>query len=391
MKLIYTSISIVVVSLLAASCTCEDLFLALTGYQWVICVGNQPALTDGYKVDYGSANFNPQQWSCPDTNESPIWQDSGAPTYSTQSPFGLLSSLARRPGAKATPPTTVGYLPPQLLDLPFPAAPSALDDTSPACNSAQPDVIQVNHDNASVNRISTCPFQFKATIPVVSRPLQIAVTPDGLTALVTSFDGAVNFIDLTSNKVTYTLQTDASINPDGIAISPDGAVAYVTSFNSTNPVVQVIDLASRTVTANIRGYSYPQSVTLSPDGSLLLVTYPFGNQVGIIDTLTNAQVLVLSIPDPRGIAFNSKGTKAYITSAPAGVAGTVQELDTSTFQVSNVYNVGMGPADVAVLYGDRYVVLNNYEGQSISRIDIVAGTVSTTPVNGTPSGISVIR
>ncbi len=207
----------------------------------------------------------------------------------------------------------------------------------------------------------------------------------------TSFDGAVNFIDLATNKVTYTLQTDLGINPDGIAISPDGSLAYITSFNSTNPVVQVINMATRTVTANIRGYSYPQSVTLSPDGSLLLVTYPFGNQVGIIDTLTNAQVLVLSIPDPRGIAFNSKGTKAYITSAPGGVAGTVQEFDTSTFQVDKVYNVGMGPADVAVLYGDRFVVLNNYEGQSISRIDIVAGTVSTTPVNGTPSGISIIR
>ncbi len=167
MKLIYTSISIVVVSLLAASCGCEDLFLFITGYQWVICVGNQPALTDGYSVNYGSSNFNPQQWSCPDTDESPIWQDSGAPTYSNLSPYGLLNSLDRRPVAKATPPATVVYLPPQLLDLPFPAAPSTLDNTSPACSSTQPDVIQVNHDNASVNRISTSPFQARSTNPVV--------------------------------------------------------------------------------------------------------------------------------------------------------------------------------------------------------------------------------
>jgi YVTN family beta-propeller protein len=390
MKLLYAVALVTVVSMLAASCDCQALFLLYAGYEWVICVGNDPVLTDGFSMDYGSSNFTANQWSCPDTNGSPIWQSSGAPVFSTESPFGF-AVLGRRRSSKAASPASVGYLPRQLLDLPFPAQPSATDQTSAACNSSQPDVIQVNHDNASVNRISTCPFQFRATIPVATRPLQIAVTPDGLTALVTSFDNAVNFIDLTTNKVTYTLQTGYNINPNGIAISPDGTTAYITSFNSMDPIVAVIDIASRSITATIPGYSYPQSLAISPDGSQLIVTYPFGSQIGIIDTLTNAQSIVLNIQTPRGVAFNSKGTKAYITSAPPGLPGTVQELDTTTFQVDTTYTVGVGPADVAVLYGDRYVVVNNYEGQSVSVVDTVQGSVKTTAVNGSPSGISIVR
>jgi hypothetical protein len=91
-------------------------------------------------------------------------------------------------------------------------------------------VIQTVHTQALVTRISTCAFQIKTSIPVVSRPLQIAITPDGLTTLVTSFDNAVNFIDLTTNQVRFTLMTDPTINPHGIAILPDRSRAYITSF-----------------------------------------------------------------------------------------------------------------------------------------------------------------
>src|SRR5262249_53485745 len=157
---------------------------------------------------------------------------------------------------------------------------------------------------------------------------QIEITPDGTTALVTSYDNAVSFIDLKTNKVTFVLKTPFNVNPSGIAIAPDGLHAYITSFNPDNPVVQQIDLTTREVTATIAVTAYPQAAFLTPDGSQLYVTFPFSNAIYIIDTLTNTVALTLAVPAPFGIAFNSTGTLAYIASAAGDGGGKLQVLDT---------------------------------------------------------------
>jgi YVTN family beta-propeller protein len=208
--------------------------------------------------------------------------------------------------------------------------------------------------------------------------------------LVTSFDNAVNFIDLATNKVTFTLMTDFDINPHGIAINSDGTRAYITSFNNDNPVVATIDMASRQVISTLFVNAYPQSVYVTPDDTQLYVTFPFGNSVYVIDILTNTIANNILVPSPRDIAFDSKGTKAYITSA-SGSPGTVQEVNMTTFQVENTYTVGVGPTDIAVLFGDVEVIVNNYEGQSVSTINTGTGAVKTTPVNGSPVGLAILR
>lgn len=327
-------------------------------------------------------SLNPQEWSCEDTENSPPWADS----LLSEVPYFEILGF-EQPRKTQSSGSTVAYLPQQYLDLPFPAQPSS-SFTLPGCDASQPDMFQVNHDNAAVNRVSTCPLGPKATIAVATRPLQIAMTPDGSTALVTSFDNAVNFIDLKSNQVIYTLHTDSSINPDGIAIAPDGAHAYITSFNDFNPAVEVIDLASRQITASIPLIEYPQNVFISPDGANLLVTHPFDNQVDLIDTFTNTVTITFPISDPRGVDFESKGTKAYIASADSGV---VQELDMNTFQTGTKYTVGTGPSDVKVMYGDRYIVVNDYEGQAVSVIDTLTAKVQNLPVSGPPTGMAVLR
>lgn len=282
-----------------------------------------------------------------------------------------------------------------MLDLPFPAQRNGSEGTSfQDCDPSQPDILQINHDRATVNRIGTCPFRPIATIPVATRPLQVAITPDGLTALVTSFDNAVNFIDLTSNRVTFTLPTPG-INPNGIAITQDGATAYVASFVPSGAVVAKIDLASRTIAGTVLVNGYPQNVFLSPDDSQLFVTFPYGNSVSIIDTLTNTVAFGFSVSAPRGIAFNSKGTRAYVTSSDAADQafgpGTVKEFNINTFQVVHSYAVDKGPNDVGVLYGDQFVVVTNYEGGSVSKIDTTTGAVTTVKGTGQLSGLSIVR
>lgn len=297
------------------------------------------------------------------------------------------SSTESRPAAQGM----EMYFPQRVLALPFFAPPSPNDALArrPACTATDPDVVQVSHLTGQVFRISTCSGARPTAIPVRSRPLQVEITPDGRTALVTSFDNAVNFIDLASNRVTYTLQTDATINPNGIAITPDGSFAYITSFNTVQPAVQVIDLTSRTVVATIPVTSYPQSAFVTPDGSQVWITFPLGGAIYVIDTLTNTVANTIGVPSPYGIAFNSTGTKAYVTSW-SGSPGSVQVIDTSTYRVTKTYAVGTGPVDIAVAYGDRDVLVNNYTSGSVSRIDTATDKVTTADVGGSPVGLALL-
>lgn len=394
MKLSYVLyvLGLIGVLLFAANCDCDRDPVDPQHY-WVVCQddgsgNNVPVLTNGRDVRYSGQLFDPTQYRCPNTGNSPIWKGSSAPYNINGQP-----KTNARVNPKALGPGQGAYLPALQLDLPFFAQRSGTEATALNCDPSQPDIFQVNHDLASVDRISTCPFKFVASVPVVTRPLQVAVTPDGKTVLVTSFDNALNFIDPATNKVTFTLST-GDLNPNGLAITPDGQFAYFTNFVATASSISKVDLASRSIVQTFAALSsYPQNLTLSPDGAQLWVTYPFSNYVQVIDTFTNTQVAVFTIQAPRDIAFNSKGTKAYIAVAgnpDNATMGVVQEVNTNTFTLGPTYNVGRGPNDIAVLYGDQFVVTSNYEGKSISKIDTITGVVQTTPLNGRVSGLSMV-
>ena len=370
--------------LMGSSCfQCDETKEDKFGRSWVTCIGNKPTMmrySGDTPIVEDSGSLDLSKYDCTHPN-SPAYKGSGVPPY----PISSIAGPARtKPAQQARPAASgVAFLPPQLRDLPFlPPIPA----TNPACDSSFPDVLQTVHTRALVTRLSTCPFQVKTTIPVVSRPLEIAITPDGTTALVTSFDNAINFINLASNQVSFTMMTDANINPHGIVISPDGARAYVTSFSPDNPVLVTIDLSTRKVIASLFLDTYPQGITMTPDGSQLWVVHPLGQAVDVVDVLTNTLVTRLAISQATDVAFNSTGTRAYVT----GVGGVVA-VDGSTYKTIKTYTVGTAPTDIQMAYGDEFLVVNNSGSNSVSVIDLVKDKVSTTTVPGVPSSIAFVH
>jgi DNA-binding beta-propeller fold protein YncE len=283
------------------------------------------------------------------------------------------------------------------LQMPFRAIPfaplyptSAFPSPPPCDPNNNATAVVVNHALGSVTRLTGCTDDILAVIPVVSNPLQVDFTPDGSLALVTSYDSAISFIDMTTNKVVKTLVTAPDVHPSGIAISPDGSRAYVSNFFPINPSVLVIDIASRSILNTIPlGVQYPQSAVLSPDGSTLWVTHALNNAVTLIDTLSATVVGQLTIQRPFDVAFNATGTQAFVTSGTN--PGAVLILDTTTYSVIKVIPVDNGPVEVKVLPDDALVVVSNYFGQSISVIDPKTFAVQTFPVAGHPMGLAVVQ
>ena len=375
------------------SCECDQTKEENFPGYWVTCINNKPTLmtysgnSPNIVTSDPAGSFNPAQYDC-SHNGSPHYKGSeDSSPFKISSPAGP-GGYARTPHQAAQP--TAAYIPQQLRNLPFlPDIPPS--QTTPNCDSSYPDVLQTNHNNGLLTRISTCPFAIKTTIPITAgNTLQVMVTPDGSTALTTSFNSAVSFINLATNTVSYTLQTDPSINPNGLAISPDGTTAYVTSFNATNSVVLVINMATKQITATLNTIQFPSGATLTPDGSELWITSPLAQSVDIFDTLSNTRIMGLAISQATDVAFNSTGTHAYVTSGQT-IPGSVYEIDTATFKTLGTYTVGLDPSDIKMSYGDQWLVVNNDSGGSISVIDLRKGAVSTTQVGTSPSGIAFVH
>lgn len=371
------------------SCECDESKQNKFPGQWVACDGNTAVLM-GYsgntpvQIANPPMNFNPSDWDCKHDPNSPPYKNGQA---GVNPPYPFYSGSGPEIAKPRAVSSTASYLPQQLRVLPF--LPDVPSPAMPACDSTFPDVLRTDQLEGLLTRISTCPLAIKTTIPMAALPLQVAVTPDGSTAVVTSFANAVNFIDLNTNTVTYTLMTDPSINPHGLAISPDGTRAYITSFNTT-AVVLVIDMASHAILATIPTISFPQGATLTPDGSQLWITSPLAGSVDIIDTLTKTHVTGLNIAETVDVAFTATGTRAYITST-ATVPGTVVEVDASTYRTLNTYTVGVGPTDIKMSYGDHFLVVNNNSEGSVSVIDLVKDAVVTAPVGANPTGIVFVH
>jgi YVTN family beta-propeller protein len=262
------------------------------------------------------------------------------------------------------------------------------------CNPANgANILEVNHGGGTVTLYSGCTRQVIQSIPVVSAPLQVDVTPDASTAIVTSFNNAVNFIDLATNTVSGTLETPYNIFPSGIAISSDGSTAYVTSFSGLSfgtPALLTIDIATRSIVNQMSVVDFPQSVFLTPDDELAFVMHPLNNQVTVVNTLTNTVHRAFTLTAPFAVAFNSTATRAYITSG--GNPGSVVVFDTATFATVATIPVGNTPVDIVMSPENGVLFVNNFMDQTLTLIDPVSyAVIGTYPWPGQPRGLAMIQ
>jgi YVTN family beta-propeller protein len=174
-------------------------------------------------------------------------------------------------------------------------------------------------------------------------------------------------------------------NPAGIAISPDGSRAYVASLNDPGTLL-TIDIQKQQVIQTLPVTKYPQSVFLSPDGSLLWITFALDNQIVVVDTLTNTIVKTFTAFIPGAVAFNSTGTLAFVT---LNAFNQVEVINTTTYAVVQNIPVGAGPLEIGIAPDDTFAVVTNFSGQSLTMINLTGYATSTIPLPGPPLGLSL--
>jgi hyaluronoglucosaminidase len=229
-----------------------------------------------------------------------------------------------------------------------------------------------NGRGATVTPIATATGVPGPPIPIGRTAGDIAITPDGKTAYVTSDDGEVVPIATATAAAGPAIDVGGD-TPDGIVITPDGKTVYVAVI-STNAVVPIATATNRPGEPIELG-ERPRRIVISPDG-------------------TTAYVLNQSRPHPPQPSYEAwqRGERQ----APLDRRGTVIAIDLATNTPGEPIDVGIDPLAIAITPDGKTVyVANTHTGgpgpSTVTPID-TAGHTAGPPiqVGDRPYGIAIL-
>jgi YVTN family beta-propeller protein len=173
-----------------------------------------------------------------------------------------------------------------------------------------------------------------STLNLPAEPREIAFSPSGSTAYVTTPDG-LYVIDTATLSVTDVIHGLG--DPEGVAVSPDGTTVYVT--NTIQNLVDVISTATNQVTQTIPVGQLPWQLVVSSDGSTVYVADPDSDQISVITTATGSVSNISQAGGPVSLALTPDGSQLWVGGITSDI---VTVYDTSDDASVGSFNVGYG-------------------------------------------------
>jgi YVTN family beta-propeller protein len=219
---------------------------------------------------------------------------------------------------------------------------------------------QTDSGLTGISVISASTNTVTATLQLPASPQQIAFSPSGATAYVTTSDGLWIY-STSTDQVTGVVRGLGALH--GVIVSPDGGTVYVTSTDQN--VVDVISTSGYPrVTSRIAVGDLPWGVALSANGGTLYVADPDSNQISVIDTATGAVTNTLTLAGgPDVLALTPDGSQLWVTGI---TSADITVISTSTGAVIGTTNLGGEGA-------------NSGDGNDPSGIVMSTATVSGAP------------
>lgn len=130
-----------------------------------------------------------------------------------------------------------------------------------------------SRDAATVTAIDLQTNRVIRSYRVALAPQRVALSNSGKTLYIATEAAGLEYLDLT----TGTRTTVDGVQPGavGLALSPDNQELYIT--NPLLGLVQIVDVATRTVVQTINGLGSPRNVAFGLRGAAALVTNEFGS------------------------------------------------------------------------------------------------------------------
>jgi YVTN family beta-propeller protein len=186
-----------------------------------------------------------------------------------------------------------------------------------------------------ISVISTATDKVTARRRLPTDPRQIAFSPSGSTAYVTTSEGVYVINTATLHVVTVIRGLG---DPEGVAVSPDGKTVYVT--NTVQGKVDVISAATNSVTDAIAVGQMPWQLVIASSGSKVYVADGDSNEISVISTASDTVTdTIADSGDPVSLSLTPDGSELWVGGLTSGI---VTVFDTATDSSVGSFNVGYG-------------------------------------------------
>ena len=248
-------------------------------------------------------------------------------------------------------------------------------------------------DDDSIDVIDVATLKVVDSIPTGPSPEMFTFSPDESQIFVSNEeDSVMEMIEVASKTVVDRVPTGAE--PEGVINSVDGKYIFVTS--EVADMVHVVDREKAAVVKNIVVGTRPRRFVVTPDGSELWVSDELSSEVHVIDIATLAVKDDLTfIPPgfrpedvtPVGMTITKDGSKVLIT---LGRANHLAIIDAKTRKVLSYVLVGSRAWDVDLSSDEKTAYVTNGLSDDIMIVDMASmEPVQSLPVGRTPHSIRV--
>ena len=255
----------------------------------------------------------------------------------------------------------------------------AMDLTSPACPSPQPEAVAIDDlRNLALVTETGCSkaavvdlnaLVVTNTLSVGNNPQGVATVPRlGLAVVTNRGDNTATVIN-TANLAQAPVSIAVGGEPIGVAISPIDGTTFVTNSNSNSDTLTTFAAGTPANGSAVTpvGVS-PVAIALDPFDQIALVLNAGGNNVNLLDISVSPPVVIGSLPvfsQPTGVTFDPVNNIFIVT---ASLNNSLFFINPVTHQVSSS-RIGINPSAIAFNYITNTIVTVNNASGTISVMD----------------------
>lgn len=242
------------------------------------------------------------------------------------------------------------------------------------CTTLEPlpgTLIVVNKSEASASLLDCGTGAERYRLPVGSGPHEVAVSPDGRTAVVANYGGGhpghtLTVLDLEKARVLDTINLDPYHRPHGIRFLPDGGRVVVTAEQEQSVIV--VDVASgEVVTAVQTDQQIGHMVVLADGGRRAWVSNLGSGSVSVVDLVAAEVVTTIETgPGAEGIDISPDGREVWVGNR---AADTLSIIDTATLSIVRAVPCGELPIRVKFTTDGRHVLVSNARSGDVAVFD----------------------
>ena len=237
-------------------------------------------------------------------------------------------------------------------------------------------VVVLNKAEASVSLLDAGTGRELAKLLVGSGPHEVAISPDGSTAVVANYGqrqpgNTLSVIDIAAMRVTGTIDLGDYHRPHGIQYFPDGRRVAVTA--EVEQAVLIVDVGLKTVTAAIKtDQEISHMLVLSPDASRIYVSSIRSGTMTAIDVAAGAVIgTVVTGAGAEGLDVSPDGTEIWVGNR---ADDTLSIVDAKTLAITATVPCPGFPIRVKFTADGKHVLVSNATASDVAVFD-AAGRV----------------